>query len=114
MTGTGRNRPSTGRADGGDPIWRVFVSLRDAPGLFERRVQASSALEAEERVSHADRRVLETLGAQRDGVEPVPDGGDRVYRALETGGRRFLRLRPHGVGGDDPLSPYVEFVCPKG
>jgi hypothetical protein len=99
----------------GEQLWRVFVILRDRPGVHERSIRASGPLEAEHAVAVADRDVLETLGSQFLGRCIVSLGGKAEYRALEAVSRRFLRVRQWGRPGSavSTRMPIVEIVTPK-
>src|SRR5262245_31768506 len=54
----------SGESPGALQYWRVFVVLRDRPGVYERSIRGSAAWEAEQSVTVADPDVLEILGSQ--------------------------------------------------
>jgi hypothetical protein len=102
------------RREGFTTVWRVFVTLRDRPGVWDRTIRASGPLEAEHAVADADRDVFETLGAQ--GLDPrfVEGGGQTGYRSLRPVGRRFLPIRPTGIPGSAAMRvPIIEVLAAK-
>jgi hypothetical protein len=111
MDGSGqRPQNDTTRSAKGLERWHVFVLLRDRPGLHERTVEASGAMDAEHRVATTDRMVLETLGSQH---VPATDGdasADIRYRRIQSVGRRFLSTHPRA---HRPVArPFLEVVAP--
>lgn len=99
----------------GEQLWRVFVILRNRPGVHERAIRAFGPLEAEQAVAVADREVLETLGSQFLSRSIVSFGGKAEYRALEAVSRRFMRVRQRGRPGSAAFTrmPIVEILTQK-
>jgi hypothetical protein len=115
MKRRGQERRGSAPSTDGDELWRVFVILRNRPGVHERAIRASGPLEAEHAVARADREVLETLGSQLLGRRIVSLGSKAEYRALDALSRRFMLVHQKGRPGSAVFTrmPIVEILTPK-
>jgi hypothetical protein len=98
----------------GDEVWRVFVLLRDRPGVYERSIRSSGPLEAQHAIEMADHGVLETLGAQFLG-RSISASPSAPYRRVQAVNRRFAAMRRRNSSGSTAFAsvPVVEVMVPE-